>query len=315
MSDLARVLSGVLSGHAAPRCDTLAAFRAAHLARTRDLDAPIDRAIDAGAHADRLAWAFAGGYAEAACALFAAPRERLACLAATEEGGAHPRAIQTRLDGLRLSGSKRWVTGGAQAELMYVVAKAGEQGGRPLLRVVRVDARAPGVALGPSAPAPFLPEIEHASVTFTDVAVAPLDVLDGDGYDHYLKPFRTTEDIHVIAAVVAWVAAVGARARFPEALLSSACAALGTARTLAESDPRAPETHVALGGFLAEVEALLARAEPCWDGAPEPVRACWRRDRAVLAVASKARAARLEKAWATLRARMSTVARTTTLPG
>lgn len=305
MSDLARVLSPLLSGQAARRCDTLAEFRASHLERTRDLDSPIDRAIDAGARADRLAWAFVGGYTEAACALFGAPRERLACLAATEEGGAHPRAIQTRLEGLRLSGSKRWVTGGAQAELMYVVARSGEAEDRPILRVVRVDARAPGVAIGQSAPAPFLPEIEHASVTFTNVAVAATDVLDGDGYDHYLKPFRTTEDIHVIAAVLAWVGATGMRAGFPETFVASACAALGAARTLAMCDPRAPETHVALGGFLADVESLVARAEPWWDRVPEPVRLGWERDRAVLSVASKARAARLEKAWAILRARLA----------
>lgn len=304
MSDLARVLSGVLSGVAAPRCDTLGDFRASHLARTRDLDTPLDRAIVAGAHADRLAWAFAGGYSEAACALFGAPRERLACLAATEEGGARPRAIATRLDGLRLTGSKRWVTGGAQAELMYVVARAGEAGGRPLLRVVRVDARAPGVEIGASAPAAFLPEIQHASITFRDVAVGASDVLDGDGYDHYLKPFRTTEDLHVLAAVLAWVGAVAMRSGFPETFVASTCSVLGTARSLAQCDPRSPEVHVALGGFLAEVEALLGRAQPWWSRAPEPVRFGWERDRAVLAVASKARAARLEKAWSVLRARV-----------
>jgi hypothetical protein len=303
MSDLTRVFGGLLSGAPARRCETLSDFRAAHLARTQDLDLPIDRAIDAGARADRLAWAFAGGYAEAACAMFGAPRERLACLAATEEGGAHPRAIATTLDGLRLSGSKRWVTGGAQAELMYVVARAGERDGHPLLRVVRVDAKALGVELGASGPAPFLPEIEHASVTFRDVAVGAADVLDGDGYDHYLKPFRTIEDVHVIAAVLAWVGAVAARSDWPEAFVASTCAALAGARTLAECDPRSPEVHVALGGFLAEVESLIARAEPWWDRVEVGVREGWQRDRAVLGVASKARAARLEKAWSVLRAR------------
>ena len=41
--------------------------------------------------------------------------------------------------------------------------------------------------------AAFVPEISHAEVELDRVKVSDADVLPGDGYDDYLKPFRTIE--------------------------------------------------------------------------------------------------------------------------
>jgi hypothetical protein len=65
----------------------------------------IDRAIAGGVRADRLGFAFAGGYAAALAALVPG-LTGIAALCATEEGGAHPRAIHTRLEANRLTGKK-----------------------------------------------------------------------------------------------------------------------------------------------------------------------------------------------------------------
>ena len=58
---------------------------------------PIDRALVAGFVMDRLGYAFASGYQAAGAALFGDQGEPGA-LCATEAGGVHPRAIETRLE-------------------------------------------------------------------------------------------------------------------------------------------------------------------------------------------------------------------------
>ncbi|HVY44588.1 MAG TPA: hypothetical protein VHB21_01865, partial [Minicystis sp.] len=96
-----------------PAGEDLAAFLA-RTAREAAGSTPLARAVAAALTAERLGFAFAAGYRAALARLapdFAA--ERLA-LAATEHGGAHPRAIGTSLapagDGFALTGKKRWVT-------------------------------------------------------------------------------------------------------------------------------------------------------------------------------------------------------------
>lgn len=291
--------------------ESAAAWWADHVATTAELARPIDRAIAGAAIVDRLGYAFAGGYAAALAALVPAlDRDRLASLAATEEGGAHPRAIATTLsrqegDRWVLRGRKRWVTLGPEGGTLLVVARLaapppGAPADRPTLRVVRVDARAPGVTIEPLAHMPFVPEIPHASVVLDGVAVRDDDLLPGDGYDAYLKPFRTIEDVHVHAALLAWLLAIAARAGWPRALSERLLAVLAATRALAASDPSAPETHVALAGAIAETRAVIDACEPAWERVDPALRARWQRDRALLDVASKARAARLERAWARL---------------
>src|SRR4051794_33017827 len=67
----------------------------------------VERAVIGGARADRLGYAFAIGYSAALEALVG---EGDAALCVTEDGGNHPKAIQTRLVDGRVTGSKRWAT-------------------------------------------------------------------------------------------------------------------------------------------------------------------------------------------------------------
>ena len=183
-----------------------AAWWASHQSRTAAFEAPIDRAIVGALAVDRVAWAFAGGYVAALQQMIPSlGRDGFASLAATEEGGAHPRAIQTTLVGGRLRGGKRWVTlpgdEGAPSTF-FVVGRRPEAdaAGRPQLALVRVRSDAPGVLVTRSS-APFVPELSHGELAL-DVAVEESDVLPGDGYADYLKPFRTVEDLHVHGALV-----------------------------------------------------------------------------------------------------------------
>src|SRR5262249_12872943 len=162
---------------------------------------PIDRAIWGGFHADRLGYAFTAGYSAALSRLFA--YEGLACLAATEVRGTHPRAIATQLEDSTVRGEKTFVTLGTIATEMFVVASRGfAPDGKNRLSIVRVHAKSPGVNVTPREPLAFAPEVPHAIVTFENAAA---DVLPGDGYTQYLKPFRTIEDIHVLAATLGYL--------------------------------------------------------------------------------------------------------------
>ncbi|MBL8923341.1 MAG: acyl-CoA dehydrogenase family protein [Myxococcaceae bacterium] len=262
---------------------------------------PTLRAAGLGARADRLAFAFAGGYVAALSRLDPTlGPDDVAALCATEDGGAHPRAIHTTLKDGRLSGTKRFVSGGPLATRLLVVATTGEVDGRPRLVLVRVPPTAPGVTLTTMDELPFVPELPHASVELRDVVVTPADVLPGDGYADALKPFRTLEDLHVHAAVLGYLSAVARRSGWQHEARERLLASLVTAVALGDEDPRAAGTHLALAGVLATTRALVHELAPLWAKAPADEAARFERDRPLLDVAAKAREARRLKAWETL---------------
>jgi alkylation response protein AidB-like acyl-CoA dehydrogenase len=255
---------------------------------------PVERAVVGGARADRAGYAFAIGYTAALEALAGEPR---AAFCVTEDGGNHPRAIETRLVDGRVTGTKRWATLADRAAHLLVVARDGtDPSGRPRLRVVRVPRDAPGVTLELSAAA-FVPEIAHARVTLDGAAG---EVLPGDGYADYVKPFRTVEDIHVHAALVGYWFGVARQHGFAHALIERLAMTAAALVALAAEDARAPASHVALGGALAASAALVGELEAAWASAPDEEWTRWQRDRAILQVAGKARDQRLARAWEAL---------------
>lgn len=272
----------------------------AHRERTRGLARPIDRAIVGATEVDRVAWAFAGGYRAALSRLVPTlPDDTLASLAATEARGGHPRAIETTLaDDGTLSGHKRWVTLGPDGGVVLVVARRPlpDASGRPRLVVVRVPSDAAGLRITATS-APFVPELPHGEITLERVAIRPEDVLPGDGYADYLKPFRTIEDLHVQGAICGLVLGLAHRAQAPRAPRERLLGAIAAIRELAACDPRAGSVHLALGGVLSVVEEAVQAIEPSFAALDPATRDAWARDRAIFGVAGKARAARLEAAW------------------
>ena len=258
-------------------------------------DRPIDRALRGGHDAGGLGEAFVHGYRAALAALVPGVPSRTS-LCATEEGGNHPRAITTTLDAeLRLRGTKTWATLAGEAEALLVVASIGpDDAGKNRLRLVRVSPSAPGVTITPMPPPPFAPEIGHARIEL-DTRVGAGDLLPGDGYDDYLKPFRTVEDIHVHGALLGWMLGLGERHGWAEDVIERLLAAALALRGLAAAPPRDPATHLALAGAIALGRELVERAP--WTTLPPDELARWQRDRPLLEVAGRARAARREAAW------------------
>lgn len=284
-----------------------------HVEATSYFDRPIDRAIAGAARVDRIGFAFAGAYQAALRVLVPSlDNNVMASFAATEARGARPRQIETTLErtsgGWLLSGSKTWVTlltranEGALAGRVIVIARlrSEEREERPTLRAVCLDVARPGVAITPLEPLPFVPEIPHASMKLEGVSITDEEVLPGDGYENYLKAFRTIEDVHVQAALVAWLHAVGTRARFPRELREKMLSTLIALRALAEAEPLRPETHLALGGAIREGHAILDACEPHWAMVDEATRLRWQRDRALFEIARKPRELRLASAWASV---------------
>ena len=281
-------LLGALLGRPSPR------------AGLGDPASTVERAILGGYAARDVGEAFRAGYLAAIARLGGSTRP--GCLAASEEGGAHPRNIRTRLtpsgEGYVLDGAKTWVTLATEVEELLVVATVGEHDGKNLLRVARVPTGREGVTLTPRSPTPFAPGIVHATAVFAGVRVAEDELFPGDGYTEYVKPFRTIEDIHVGAAMLAFLVAVAERHAFPRAVLVDLFPLLLAARVLASCDPKAPETHVALAGVFAGLSRLLGAdaTTAAIETMPEHERAELRRDLPLLLIAERARALRLDAA-------------------
>ncbi|MBL8739682.1 MAG: acyl-CoA dehydrogenase [Myxococcales bacterium] len=295
---LARVFTPPLSEAATPR-ELLEQMKVEGGA----FEDPIDEVIWHACTVDRLGLAFTAGYSAATRVL----TDRLGVrslghvsLAATESGGAHPRAIGTRLvrdgSGGRLDGEKLWCTLAFEASALVVIARDGERDGRPVLRAVAIPLGREGLALGSMPETPFCPEVQHATVTLTAVPVETSEIADVDAYDHVLKPFRTIEDIHVQAALLAWLAGVAVRSRFAPEIAERAAALLASVRTLGRLSPVASATHLALAGASEATTLLLAASEPEWDRAGGDLRDRFRRDLPLLSIASKVRRARLDRA-------------------
>ncbi|MEZ4301349.1 MAG: acyl-CoA dehydrogenase family protein [Polyangiaceae bacterium] len=300
---MSRALSLLLTTPPDPaEVSSLEAWRARHEAAVAGLEDPADRALAAGFAADRVAYAFAGGYSAALDRLTrgklqGARAGRATSLCITEEGGGHPNAVKTALaehaDGRRtLTGKKQWATGAPLADVLLIAASTGlDAQGRNRLALVAIDARAPGVKLEKMPDPPFAPELPHARIELDAVAVTSADVLPGDGYEVYVKPFRTIEDAHVFLALLGHLVRCARLYAGPRDFTERALASALALHAVAAMDPSAPETHLALAGALDLGRALVAQSDAALASAPPGVRARWERDRALTMVAERARSA------------------------
>jgi len=292
----------------APPCEHVADWWPRHRAIVAEHPDPIHQAIVGGFVADRVGWAFASGYQAALRALVHdLPADRICALCVTEEAGNTPKAIKTTLrrngSDYVLDGSKRWTTLGPEGALFLVAARDAEAAGeRPSLRVARVAADAPGVSVETMPPTRFVPEVPHARLRFEAVRLDESALLPGDGYDQYVKRFRTVEDIHVQAAVLSYLMREAQRLSWPEGWIERLSALLSALGKLSDMPPENAETHISLAGALAISAGLIGESEPFWlKTASDPAALRWARDRELLEVASGAREQRTRRAWEALR--------------
>ena len=287
-------------------------FRQAFSNEAGRWEASIDRAIAGGFIADCVAYAFAAGYNAALQRLVGTlPVNATASFCITEEGGGHPRAIRTRIvpsgvDAKRgriygVSGRKKYITCAKEADLFLVAASEGvADDGKNRIRMVRIDAQTPGISIVPMKGLNMVPEISHGEIGFSDVVVSEADLLPGDGYTAYIKPFRTIEDLHVSAAILGYVFRNACIYDWGRDILESILGRIVLLRSLAFSRTHSPAALIVLGDALNQVKMLFMRLEPFWEKADKAAKAAWDRDKALMQIADKARDRRLQTAWETL---------------
>ncbi|HGM4964491.1 TPA: acyl-CoA dehydrogenase [Pseudomonas putida] len=239
--------------------------------------------------------AFLVGYQAALRVLWPSAPPSLGALCATERRSVRPADMHTRLDGLRLTGSKDFVTAGLEAEWLLVAARSEAAGAAPQLNLAVVYPGEPGVKLEPLPTLPLMPEVGHGRLLLEQAAC---ELLAGDGWDAYVKPFRSLEGLYVLTALTAWLYGVGQESAWPQDLRLQL---LGLLAGCAEGSRQCADStgcHLLLGGLFAQFQALRGAIDAALAAGPVHWAQIWQRDQGVMALAAAAREKRLNKAWA-----------------
>jgi len=277
-----------------PRADSLGESHGALLERLGPVN-PFELAVLGGRAMATPGLAFLVGYQAALRVLWPSAPASLGALCSSERRSVRPADMQTRLDGLRLTGSKDFVTAGLEAEWLLVAARSEGQGEPPRLSLAVVYPGEPGVRLEALPALPLMPEVGHARLHLQQAAC---ELLAGDGWDAYVKPFRSLEDLYVLAALVAWLYGVGQDSGWPRELRLRLLGLLGGCAEGSRQCADSTACHLLLAGLFAQFQGLRGDIDKALAAGPQAWAHCWQRDQGVLALAAAARDKRLEKAWA-----------------
>ena len=262
------------------------------LARLGGAPLPFELALVGGLQAATPGLAFLAGYQAALRVLWPAAPWTAGALCVTENRSTRPADMSTRIYGLYISGSKDFVTAGDCADWLLVAAREEQADEAPRLALGVVRQGAPGVRIEALPALPLMPDIGHARLHLEQ---AHGERLAGDGWDDYVKPFRTLEDVHVLAAIGAWQFGIGRECGWPDALLLRLQALLAGCAEVARQSPNAPTSHLLLAGLFAEQQALAGELHAAFATGPAHWAELWQRDQGVLRIAEAARSKRLEK--------------------
>ena len=257
--------------------------------------APFELAVRGGHGAATPGWAFLLGYQAALRLLWPSAPPTLGALCATEQRSLRPSDMHTRLDNLRLSGRKDFVTAGDAADWLLVSARSEALGEPARLNLAVVYAGEAGVRVEKLPPIALMPEISHGRLHLDN---AHCELLAGDGWDAYVKPFRTLEDTYVLSALCAWLYGVGQDCAWAQPLQLRLLALLAGCAEVSRHCPDERAAHVLLGGVFAQFEALKPELDAALAAGPALWAGLWQRDQGLLQLAYAARAQRLAKALA-----------------
>lgn len=254
---------------------------------------PLALALLGGRLAATPGLAFLAGYQGALRTLWPSAPAGLGALCVTENKSTRPADMHTRLNGLELSGRKDFVTAAEAAEWLLVAARDEAPGAAPHLALCVVHNGAPGVRIEPLPSLPLMPDIGHARLHLEQVHC---ERLAGDGWDAYVKPFRSIEDLHVLAAIGAWLYGVGLESGWPQGLLLRLGGLLTGCAELSRHGPSDASSHLLLAGLFAQFAALRPELDAAFSAGPAAWAQLWQRDHNLLNIAASARSKRLDKA-------------------
>lgn len=256
---------------------------------------PFELAVAGGRLMATPGLAFLVGYQAALRMLWPSAPLSLGAMCATEQRSLRVADMQTRLGDLRVSGRKDFVTAGNAADWLLVAARSEQPGEAPRLSLAVVYPGEPGVSLEHLPSIPLMPDISHCRLVLEN---AQCELLAGDGWDAYVKPFRTLEDIYVLSAMTAWLYGIGQDCDWPQSLQLRLLALLAGCAEVSRQAPNNPAGHVLLGGLFAQFDGLKVEIGLALADGPPHWAAMWQRDQAVMDLAAVARGKRLAKALA-----------------
>ncbi|MCF4998646.1 acyl-CoA dehydrogenase [Pseudomonas syringae] len=256
---------------------------------------PFELAVAGGRRMATPGLAFLVGYQAALRMLWPSAPASLGALCATEQRSLRAADMQTRLTDLRLNGRKDFVTAGDAADWLLIAARSEEPGQTPRLSLAVVYPGEPGVRVEKLPALPLMPDVSHGRLHLDD---AMCELLAGDGWDAYVKPFRSLEDLYVLSAMTAWLYGVGQDSGWPQALQLRLLALLAGCAEVSRQPPNNPAGHVLLGGLFAQFDGLKSEIDQALANGATEWATMWQRDQAVMQMAATARAKRLTKALA-----------------
>ncbi len=257
-----------------------------------------NKALIGGFTCQQFSFAFMAGYQAALEKMFPtiAPNE-LKALCVSEAKGGHPKAIHTTLVNRRISGVKTYVTAGSDAAHLLVLCKTETVvDGRPLFKMIHLPKTTPNMEVT-NFDIPFMLEVNHGKLTLNDTEITDSQILVGDGYHEYTKPFRTLEDICVGTAYQAMLLRQAIEHQWEANLRDQLLLNLYTLKNLLSLPPLAKETHLLLIANERNFENLLPRIESnITTHSPAYFKADWTLNQRVIAMSKKLKAIRLGKA-------------------
>ena len=277
-----------------------------HQSTSTDLNSSLEKAAISGAQFRQVSFAFASAYQSAIESMFGVGATTAGAFCHTEKGVKKPREMRTELsvnaDGqLRLNGQKSFVSGGSFASALFITAldaRAAHSSSPRNVVVVKVDTSeaVAGLQANDLPSLPFVSELSHAKLDIQNVRVLKADVLPGDGYLDYIKPFRAEEDLHIFAALLGQrlrVALELKQTAVSEQLSALLCAIL----TMQNADRTSASTHIALAGIKASTKELFEKHDETLKTSLPNYWKAWQRDKALMSFAEHAQNARTQKAW------------------
>ena len=224
--------------------------------------APIDKAIFGGFMCQQFSFSFMAGYQAALEQMFpnTAPNE-LKALCVSEAKGGHPKAIQTMLQDNRVTGVKTYVTAGTEVKHLLVLCKTNEEvNNRPLLKMVYLPYTTTDIEIT-NFELSFMKEIKHGKAAFKSTKIKQEQILEGDGYNLYAKPFRTLEDICLGASYQAMLLRQAIDNQWEDNLRDRILFNIYTLKNLLNLPPLDQEAHLLLSAADHNFESILPTIE------------------------------------------------------
>jgi len=269
---------------------------------TKYIPSTLEQAALGGRLSNNMSFAFAAGYQSAIQSLFKPDYRQLSSLCISEHEGNHPRAIKCSLtqhgQNRHLNGSKSFITGANEAEFLYVAATTGFNiNNRPNIKMLSFQANLEGIKIRKMKPLPFVPEISHGTATFKQVTLKSQQILEGDGYTNFVKPFRTHEDIHVLAAIIGFRIGEAIDSNWSHDSVEAHLSLLASLLPLEPNNFNQASTHLILAGCRSQLKVLIQQTDDQFKQNNIKGFEEWRRDKALLEIASKAHKIRTNRAW------------------